>query len=144
MERAVEREAASAVDIHRPASPVPINQVAAAPREAAEPLAEVRAAAPAVARPWQEGLAPRAVTFRTVLRGCRRVKRLPRYSANRRAAIPTHSPVELAARADSLALAGKEASPANPGSGAGVELWPARVAAKIGVFLAVAAVMSLP
>ena len=147
---AQDQAAASAVDTHRLGRLVPIKQMEVALEEAAATPAEVRAvAALAGAAGPVPGNLPRPVaTFPPAHHDCRAVTRSPRFSAIRQPAIPMRDPAEalpvLAAsvpRADSPVNQAHQVSPA---SGVVAASLPAKDAARIGVFLAAAAVTSPP
>jgi hypothetical protein len=141
--------AASAVDTHRPARLVLIKQMEVALEEAAatQPEAQAVSALAAAAGGLQGNLPRLVVTFPQAHLDCQAVTRSPRFSEIRQQAIPMRDPEreqrELAAnvaRAASPVNLGHQASPA---SGAVAASLPAKVAARIGVFLAAAAVTLL-
>jgi hypothetical protein len=145
-----DQAAASAVDTHRPARLVLIKQTEAAFEEAAATQPEAQAvAALALAAGRLRGKLPRlVVTFPLAHHDCQAVTRSPRFSEIRQPAIPMRDPAEalpvLAAnvpRADSPGNLASLAHQVSPASGGVAASLLAKDAARIGVFLAAAAVM---
>ena len=121
--------------------------------EAAATLAEVQAVAAlaGAAGPQQGNLPHLAATSPPAHHDCRAVTRSPRFSAIRQPVIPMRDPAGAlpvlaasVARGDSPVNLASPAHQVNPASGVAAASLLAKDAARIGVFLAAAAVMLLP